>query len=183
LLSIKLDANGAVAGRSETKAFNPLDTDPLFTGSATLGGVRYFPSLKGRVQPIDMQGDDVKVLPDWPLVSGADAAAHWRPSGWQLIASDEQKLLYVLMQADAHEGTHKDPADEVWVFNPATKTRVKRMRLVRPGSSISLSHGPEPLMLVQAGERLDVYEPQGGSLVRSLELPGFRSRMLIEPVR
>jgi len=32
------------------------------------------------------------------------------------------------------------------VFNPATKTRVKRMRLVRPGSSISLSHGPEPLM-------------------------------------
>jgi methylamine dehydrogenase heavy chain len=183
LLSIKLDANGAVAGRSETKAFNPLDTDPLFTGSATLGGVRYFPSLKGRVQPVDMKGDDVKVLPDWPLVSGADAAAHWRPSGWQLIASDEQKLLYVLMQADAHEGTHKDPADEVWVFNPATKTRVKRMRLVRPGSSISLSHGPEPLMLIQAGERLDVYEPQGGSLVRSLELPGFRSRMLIEPVR
>jgi methylamine dehydrogenase heavy chain len=183
LLTIKLDPNGAVAGRSESKAFNPLDTDPLFTASTTLAGVRYFPSLHGRVQPIDMKGDEAKILPDWPLVSGTDAAANWRPSGWQLIGSDEQKLLYVLMQADAREGTHKDPANEVWVFNAATKTRVKRLRLVRPGSSISLSHGAEPLLLVQAGERLDVYDPQGGSLIRSLDLPGLHTRMQIEPVR
>jgi hypothetical protein len=103
------------------------------------------------------------VLPDWPLVTAADAGGHWRPSGWQIVASDEQKLLYVLMQPGAHEGTHKDPATEVWVYNVATKTRVKRLRLVRPGSSISLTHGAEPLLLVQAGERLDVYEPQGGA--------------------
>ncbi len=183
LLSIKLDANGAVAGRSESKAFNPLDTDPLFTASAALGGVRYFPSLGGRIQPIDMKGDDVKILPDWPLLTAAESAAHWRPSGWQLIASDEQKLLYVLMQSDAHEGTHKDPANEVWVYNGATKTRVKQLRLVRPGSSIALTHGAEPLLLVQAGERLDVYDPQTGSLIRSLDLPAFRTRMQIEPVR
>jgi methylamine dehydrogenase heavy chain len=183
MLTIKLDANGAVAGRTESKPFNPLDTDPLFTGSTTLGGVRYFPSLQGRIQPIDMKGDDVKILADWALVSGADAAAHWRPSGWQLIASDEQKLLYVLMQADAHEGTHKDPANEVWVFNAATKTRVRRLRLARPGSSIALTHAAEPLLLVQAGTRLDVYDPAGGALVRSLDLPGFHTRMQIEPVR
>ena len=35
-------------------------------------------------------------------------------------------------------------------------------------------------MLVQAGERLDVYDPQGGSLVRSMDLPGFRTRMQME---
>jgi methylamine dehydrogenase heavy chain len=183
LLTIRLDANGAVASRSESKAFNPLDTDPLFTNSATLGGVRYFPSLQGRIQPLDMKGDDVKVLPDWPLVPAADAAGRWRPSGWQLIASDEQKLLYVVMQADAHEGTHKDPGNEVWVYNAAAKTRVQRLRLVRPGSSIAVTHGAEPLLLVQAGERLDVYDPRAGSLVRSLDLPGFHTRMNIEPVR
>ncbi|MDB6084449.1 MAG: amine dehydrogenase [Gammaproteobacteria bacterium] len=183
LLTIRLDANGAAVGRSESKAFNPLDTDPLFTGSATLGGVRYFPSLHGRLQPVDMKGDDVKVLPDWPLVPAADAAGQWRPSGWQLIASDEQKLLYVVMQADAHEGTHKDPGNEVWVYNAATKTRVKRLRLVRPGSSIALTHGTDSLLLVQAGERLDVYDPREGNLVRSLDLPGFHTRMTIEPVR
>jgi methylamine dehydrogenase heavy chain len=182
MLTIRLDAEGAVAGRSETKAFNPLDTDPLFTQSATLAGVRYFPSLQGRLQPVDMKGDEVKVLPDWPLVPAAEAAGHWRPSGWQLIASDEQKLLYVIMQVDAHEGTHKDAGNEVWVFNPATKARVKRLRLARRGSSIAITHDAEPLLLVQAGERLDVYDTQG-MLLRSLDLPGLKSRMNIEPVR
>jgi methylamine dehydrogenase heavy chain len=93
LLTVRLDANGAVAGKSESKQFNPLDTDPLFTGSALLSGVRYFPSLHGRIQPIDMKGEEVKILPDWPLVSAAEKAASWRPSGWQLIASDEKSLL------------------------------------------------------------------------------------------
>jgi methylamine dehydrogenase heavy chain len=180
ILSIRLDANGQVAARSESKQFNPLDTDPLFTASAMLNGIRYFPSLHGRIQPIDMKAEAAKVLPDWSLVSPAEKAANWRPSGWQILASDEKSLLYVLMQPNAEEGTHKNPATEVWVFNPATKTRVKRMRLVRPGSSIALTHGPEALMLVQAGERLDVYDSESGTLVRSLDLPGFRTRMQME---
>jgi methylamine dehydrogenase heavy chain len=79
VLTIKLDANGQVAGRSESKPFNPLDTDPLFTASTVLNGIRYFPSLHGRIQPIDMKTDDVKVLPDWPLVSAQEKATHWRP--------------------------------------------------------------------------------------------------------
>jgi len=182
LLSVRLDANGAVTARTESKAFNPLDSDPLFTGSTLVGGVRYFPSLLGRVQPIDMRTDDVKILPDWPLLSAADEAAHWRPSGWQVVAGDDQKLLYVLMQPDAHEGTHKDPATEVWVYNVATKARVKRLRLVRPGSSVALSHGAEPLLLIQAGARLDAYD-LNGALVRSLDLPGASSSIGIEPVR
>lgn len=182
VLTIRLDANGAVAGRTESKAFNPLDTDPLFTASTLVGGVRYFPSLHGRVQPLDMRGDEVKILPDWPLVSPADAVGEWRPSGWQLVAGDE-KLLYVLMQPQAHEGTHKDPATEVWVYNVTTKSRVKRIRLARPGSSISLTHAAEPLLLVQAGERLDVYQAADGGLIRSLDLPGFHTRMQIETLR
>jgi methylamine dehydrogenase heavy chain len=182
MLTVRLGADGQVVGRSESKAFNPIDTDPLFTASTLVGGVRYFPSLHGRIQPIDMRGDEVKILPDWPLVPAADEAGHWRPSGWQIVAGDEQKLLYVLMQPDAHEGTHKDPATEVWVYNTASKARIKRLRLARPGSSISLTHGAEQLLLVQAGERLDVYEPSG-SLVRSLDLPGFHTRMQIEPLR
>jgi methylamine dehydrogenase heavy chain len=65
ILTIRLDANGQVVGRSESKQFNPLDTDPLFTSSTMLNGIRYFPSLHGRIQPIDMKTEDVKVLPEW----------------------------------------------------------------------------------------------------------------------
>jgi hypothetical protein len=87
------------------------------------------------------------------------------------------------MQAKAHEGSHKDAANEVWVYNTASKTRVKRLHLARPGSSIALTHGAQPLLLVQADLRLDVYDAQKGTLVRSLDLPGFHTRMQIEAVR
>jgi hypothetical protein len=46
-----------------------------------------------------------------------------------------------------------------------------------------LTHAAEPLLLVQAGERLDVYAATDGSLLRSLDLPGFHTRMQIESVR
>jgi methylamine dehydrogenase heavy chain len=182
ILSVRLGADGKVLGRSESKAFNDLDKDPLFTESTSIGGVRYFASMLGHVQPIDLSGDDAKVLPAWSLVSPEDVAGQWRPSGWQAITSDADKSLYVLMQPDAHEGTHKDPGTEVWVFDAPSKTRIKRLRLARAGSSIALTHAAEPLLLVQAGERLDVYDPKSGSLIRSLDIPGFTTRMTIQPV-
>ncbi len=182
MLSVQLDANGAAVSRSETKVFNPLDSDPLFTASTELAGIHYFPSFHGRIQAIDLRGDAAKILSDWPLVPAADISGNWRPSGWQILASDEHKLLYILMQRNGHEGTHKEPANEVWVYDPTSKTRVHRLPLVRPGTSLALTHGPEALMLVQAGERLDVYDLKG-ALLRSLDLPGFNTRMQMEPLR
>jgi methylamine dehydrogenase heavy chain len=182
LLTVLLGEDGKVTARSESKAFNVIDTDPLFTWSAQLGPVRYFPTMLGHVQPIETQGDAVTVLPQWSLVSADDAAAHWRPSGWQPIAGDGADSLFVLMQSDAREGSYKDPGSEVWVFDAKTKTRTKRLRLARPGSSIALTHSADPLLLVQGGERLDVYDSQTGSLLRSLNMTGFRTRMTIQPV-
>jgi len=181
VLSLTLGADGKVTGRSESKAFNVIDTDPLFTWSATLGGVSYFPTMLGHVQPIDTHGDSAVVLPQWSLVSATDVAGNWRPSGWQPVAGDGKDSLFVLMQPDAREGSYKEPGSEVWVFDVATKTRTRRLRLVRPGSSIALTHSAQPLLLVQSGERLDVYDPATGSLVRSLNVTGFRTRMTIQP--
>ncbi len=197
ILSLKLDEQGRVAGRSESTRFNHLGRDPLFTSSTLIGGVRYFATMQGHVQPIDMHSEIAKVLPAWSLLSASERTAHWRPSGWQLVTGDGRKDLYVLMQAHAHEGTQKDPAQEVWVYDVDTKTRIRRLRLVRPGASIALTHGPKPLLVVQsyavrpAGDdpynqyegRLDVYDPVSGALIRSLNTPGFRTRMLIQPVR
>jgi len=181
VLSLTLSAEGKVIARSESKPFNVIDTDPLFTWSATLSGVRYFPTMLGHVQPIGTEGESAEVLPQWSLVSAEDEAAHWRPSGWQPVAGDGEKSLYVLMQPNAREGSYKEPGSEVWVFDVASKTRTKRLRLARPGSSIALTHSPQPLLLVQSGERLDVYDAAGGSLIRSLNATGFRTRMTIQP--
>jgi methylamine dehydrogenase heavy chain len=181
VLSLTLSADGKVTSRSESKPFNLIDTDPLFTWSATLGGVRYFPTMLGHVQPIDTHGDSAAVLPQWSLVSAEEAAAHWRPSGWQPVAGDGGGSLFVLMQPDAREGSYKEPGSEVWVFDVASKTRTRRLRLVRPGSSIALTHTAQPLLLVQSGERVDVYDATSGSLIRSLNATGFRTRMTIQP--
>jgi methylamine dehydrogenase heavy chain len=115
------------------------------------------------------------------LLAPEDMAAHWRPGGWQPVTSDGSKLLYVLMQPDAREGTYKDPGTEIWIFDAVKKTRVKRLRLVRPGASIALTHAAEPLLLVQGGERVDVYDASTGSVIRSLNMTGFKNHIFIQP--
>jgi methylamine dehydrogenase heavy chain len=183
LLSVQLDAKGAVKSRSESRVFNDLDKDPLFTASALIAGVRYFPTFHGRVQPIDLSTDEPKLLPDWPLVPAEDEKRNWRPSGLQLAASGDDGRLYVLMQPDAHEGSHKEPGTEVWVFDPQSHARVERLRLVRPGTSIEVTHDVNPLLLVATSEQLDVYALPHGNLMRSLDSAAMRGGMLMEAVK
>jgi hypothetical protein len=87
------------------------------------------------------------------------------------------------MQPDAHEGTHKDPGTEIWAYDVTTQKRLRRMRLVRPGATIALTHGSDALLLVQAEDRVDVYDPLSGALIRSLGVPGLSNHMMIQPVR
>lgn len=183
LFSVQLDAQGRVASRHESAPFNKLDTDPLFTAAAESNGIWYFPTLLGRVQPIDLRGDEPRILPDWSLVPPQDAPESWRPSGLQLIAAGDDGRLYVLMQKGAHEGTHKEPGNEVWVYDPARQARVDRLRLVRPGTSIEITHDREPTLLVAASDQLDVYSLPHGALVRSLDAAARRGGMLIQAVR
>ena len=183
LLSVRLGADGKALSHSESGKFNDLDKDPLFTESATIGGVRYFASMLGHVQPIDMSGEEPKILPAWSLLAAEDVAANWRPSGWQTIASDERTTLYVLMQPGAHEGTHKDPGAEVWVFDAASQKRLRRMRLVRPAYTMATTHASEPLLLAQTDGGIDVYDPKSGALIRTLGIAGLTNHMLVQPVR
>jgi len=183
LLSIQLDAKGAIKSRQESRAFNNIDADPLFTSSTVIAGVRYFPSFQGRVQPIDLSTDDPQVLPDWRLVSPEDEKRNWRPSGLQVVAGGDDGRLYVLMQPDAHEGSHKEAGTEVWVFDPQSHARVGRLRLVRPGTSIETTHDRNPLLLVATSEQLDVYELPNGNLVRSLDASAQRGGILMAAVK
>jgi methylamine dehydrogenase heavy chain len=183
VLSVRLGADGKVLGRSESQKFNDLDNDPLFTDAAQIGGTSYFTSLHGHVQPVDFGGEEARVLPAWPLLTAEEEAGHWRPSGWQTITGDGRRTLYVLMQPDAHEGTQKDPGTEIWAYDAATQKRQRRLRLARPGDTIALTHDASvPLLLVQAKDRVDVYDPQSGMLLRSLGLDGLTNHMMIQTV-
>ena len=183
VLSVQLDAKGAVKSRQESTAFNNLDTDPLFTSSADIKGVRYFPTFLGHMQPIDFSGNAANVLPAWSLVTEDDRKENWRPSGLQVVAAGDDGRLYVIMQHDAHEGSHKEPGTEIWVFDPQSHARVGRLRLVRPGSSVEVTHTPAPELLVATSDQLDVYGLPHGNLVRSLDASARRGGLMMEAVK
>ncbi|HEY2358369.1 MAG TPA: amine dehydrogenase large subunit [Phenylobacterium sp.] len=178
LLSFQLDAAGKPVSQRESAPFNPLDSDPLFLAPAAVSGVSYFPSLGGRVQPIDFRPETPAILPAWSLVDDKLAAQHWRPSGLQLSAGDTQKL-YVLMRPNAEEGSHKEGGAEVWVFDPATHARTARLKLKHPARSVMVTSAqPSRLLAIGVAGALDVYDTAGGGFITSSTVPALGGALL-----
>lgn len=162
LASFKLDGTGKVIGQNESQPFNDLDKDPLFMMPADVGGVSYFATYLGRVQPIDFRGEDAKIQKPWNLLSAEEARSGWRPSGWQIVTGDDNGRLYVLMQPDGKEGSHKNGGTEVWVYDVAKKTRTSQIKLTNPGLSIEMIKGADPLLVViNPAGTIDTYGTDG----------------------
>ncbi len=169
MVSYALDEKGGVVERRVTDVFNDIDHDPMFMKRATVGGIAYFPTYGGRIRPIDLSGRFAKVLESWDLLDARERAAGWRPGGWQLITADARGRLHVLMHENAAPGSHERPGSEVWTFDPETRTRTGRLRLVSPGVSIE-AVGGERILLVVVNEAmaLDVYDAASGRWLRRI---------------
>ena len=73
------------------------------------------------------------------------------------------------MTPDGYEGSHKDPASEVWLFDTRKKTRLSRMKLNELAIAIDVSLEEEPrLLVVNAAGALDVYNAQTGKYQNSV---------------
>ncbi|MFZ5608047.1 MAG: amine dehydrogenase large subunit [Pseudomonadota bacterium] len=169
LVTLRLDETGKVVEQVVSAAFNDLDEDPLFTRPAAIGRTLYFPSYKGRIQPIDFAGDVPVIADAWDLAHGEDAVQNWRPSGWQLASSDKAGRLYVLMRPQTREGEHDSGGPEVWVYDAAAATRVQRITLHMDGVSIEATASAKPLLaVVRADMALDVYDGQSGEWLRTI---------------
>lgn len=169
LATFSLNEQGEASAPTTSAVFNDIDNDPLFMKTATVDGISYFPSFKGRLQAIDFRGEKAKIGAVWSLVSKDEAAAGWRPSGWQVISADAKGRLYVLMQEGGHDGTHKDGGGEVWVFDAKSKKRLKRLVLDSPGVTIEATMTAEPLLVVVNAEmEFDVYNPETGAKIRTI---------------
>jgi methylamine dehydrogenase heavy chain len=169
LMTFNLDEQGKEASRSSTPVFNEIDRDPLFMMTTPIDGMSYFVSFQGRVQPLDLNGEKAIVKDAWSMVGDDDRKENWRPSGWQVLSSDERNRLYVVMQKDGKEGSHKNGGEEIWVFDVKKKNRVDRFALQTPGISIELTHGKTPyLAVVNANMEVDVYDPTSHKLVQTI---------------
>ncbi|MDC0004333.1 hypothetical protein OAE19_08050 [Porticoccaceae bacterium] len=174
LASFQLDEKGQLTGEHVSKSFNDIDIDPLFMKSTTIKGITYFPSFKGRLQPIDMRSDKAKVLKAWSLLDEQDQTESWRPSGHQLITADNMGRLYILMRKNAIDGNHELGGEEVWVFDMAAKKRIARISLKKPGRSIEVTQGEQPYLSVTNKDgAVDVYYGRSGHFIRSIAFGGY----------
>jgi methylamine dehydrogenase heavy chain len=169
MATFALDADGQVTSEHRTKPFQNIDDDPLFMKTVAVGKTNYFVSFKGRVQPIDFSGDKPKVGKAWSLVNKEDAAANWRPGGWQILTADAAGRLYVLMHEGGVDGSHKNGGSEVWVMDLKKQTRVARLPLKTWAISIEATQSdPGYLVAVNADMDLDIYQLPDGTHLRTL---------------
>lgn len=127
LVTVTLNEKGdaATQARSE-KLFDP-EKDPIMVQGERVGDSYYFVSFEGNVKLINVGGDVAKLEDSWSLLDDADKKAAWKPGGYQLLAVHAPtKRLYVAMHDQAKNGSHKNPAKEIWVFDLATKKRITR---------------------------------------------------------
>ncbi len=179
LASYALSAAGAVTVSSRSKVFIDIDKDPLFVKNAVIGGITYFPSFHGRVQPVDFRAETPKILDDWQMVPAKLAAENWRPSGWQVVAGGD-KQLFVLMQPNGKDASHKDGGSEVWVFDPGRGRLARRIELRAHGISIAVTRSkPAYLVVTNANMFLDVYRADNGDFQRSISVGDAATPMVV----
>ncbi|MCC7546693.1 MAG: DUF1513 domain-containing protein [Burkholderiales bacterium] len=126
IATVTLDDSGNLASRANSQKMFDADADAWFMQGEQDGDLYYFVSFKGNLAAVNVAGDTARVEGTWPLVRGADTKKNWRPGGYQVLAIANGRI-YVPMHTGGTEGSHKNPANEIWAIDLASKKRVARL--------------------------------------------------------
>ena len=127
VLTVTLDDEGRPKTQKKSGKFFDPDTDPLFVQAENVGDRYFFVSFKGMLHTANLGGEQATFETPWPLVAGPDARGGWRPGGYQPLALHEGTgRIFVAMHAKGKDGSHKDPAKEIWAFDLASHKRAAR---------------------------------------------------------
>jgi methylamine dehydrogenase heavy chain len=141
LNTITLKEDGAIAGRAPSRKFFDGADDPVYITAAADGERYYFLSFRGKLTGATLSGAEPQVGAGVELVQGADLKRGWRPGGYQLqVLHRASGRLYIGMHPDGKEGTHKYPAQEIWVVDARSGKRLARHKASNAGA-LSLNQG------------------------------------------
>ncbi len=166
MLAIELSADGKEVSQTRTKIFHDYDENVLFMKNARLSDIAYFPTFTGNIQPVDLSGKAIKVLPQWSMLTAKEKEKNWRPGGLNFIMSDNREHFYILMHEDGGEGSHKNGGGEVWVYHAESQKRTRKISLQTWGLSLAVSGSK--LLVTNAEMGVDVYELESGKFVRTI---------------
>jgi len=180
-LTVRLDDAGKAAGKARTAKLFDAVKDPVTEKGVRRGDTWYFVSFTGDVVPLQTTGGTTKAGARWSLLDAADRKASWRPGGMQHLSLHAASgRLYSLMHKGG-EYSHKDPGTEVWVYDLSNRKRQSRFALEAPATSINITQDANPVLFaifIGAG-KVDVYDPKGGKLLRSIAEIGFTPTTLV----
>lgn len=168
LMTFDLDATGANATSARSAKFFDPDVDPVFMHFEMLDDRATFISYAGKVHGVELAGAEPRFEQPWSLLDAASAKRGWRPGGYQFFAVEPRRgRLFVAMHEGAAEGSHKNPAKEVWVFDLNRKQRVARM----PGHAaismtVARTETPRLFLLSGADNSIVAYDVRDDSRLR-----------------
>jgi methylamine dehydrogenase heavy chain len=185
-LTIVLGADGKEKSRKLSDPFIDVAKDPAFVNASRNGNTYWFTTFNGNVRSADFSGAAPVFGTPWSLVTADEAKAGWRPGGLQQTALHvPTQRFYVAMHQGA-EGTHKDPASEVWVFDMKTHKRLARWKLASqkldPLLSILVSQDAHPLFYgITTNSDVVVADAATGKVKHVHKQIGSTSSLLMNP--
>jgi methylamine dehydrogenase heavy chain len=134
--TLTLDDQGHEASRERSQPFFDPKTDPITEKAVRAGDRWLFASFDGKLYSVDVAGPQLRFGAPWSLLSDADREQSWRIGGMQHLAVHARSgRLYSLMHRGPSD-THKEPGEEVWIYDLAAQRRIARIALVNPGVTI-----------------------------------------------
>jgi methylamine dehydrogenase heavy chain len=180
---VQLNEHGGALKQSRTQPLFDAARDPVNERPVRVKDVWYFLTFDGRVVPIRANGQELTAGEGWWLTSEAERKDGWRPGGVQQLAVHAgQNRLYALMH-QGNRDTHKDPGKDVWVYDLNTHQRVLKFNTRDLATSIQLSTDAQPLFysVFADSDKLDIYDPGSGKLLRTVDEIGTTPLLLITP--
>lgn len=156
MITLSLDEGGNVVGKKKSAKFFDPEADALFISAPQDGDVYHFLSFQGNVVSVNVAGESAVAAPAWPLAGEADRKQGWRPGGYQPAALHQASgTLYVGVHPKGAEGSHKNPATEIWAFDLASKKRVGRIK-THDTTGLATSQGEQPRLYALATEQASI---------------------------
>lgn len=135
-LAVEINEDGSHAASRRSQPFFDPAVDPITEKAVRFRDRWLFASFDGYLYGVDVGGADLTFPEPWSLLTGDDRAASWRVGGLQHLAVHEASgRLYVLVHRGGPDG-HKNPGEEVWVYDIEAQRRVERIVLRHPGLTI-----------------------------------------------
>lgn len=183
LLETTLTDAGTLARHARTPELIDVLKDPLSEKGVRRGDTWLFASFEGVLHPLRATSAGVAPLPTWSLFTPQELAQRWRTGGLQHLAvHGASGRLFAIVHQGGPE-THKEPGEQVWVYDLASRKRVQTITTRNKTGSIQVSQDSQPLLFACSidSNHLDIYDATSGKYLRTVDALGLTPTIMVLP--